>query len=339
MLPKHYRAQIRDRLLLFLWRQWAQLGLASAQVETRDNWITDPEALLLLTATLGRWDPRLFDEAIDWLVKNARFFNLPRLKSLSKRHGFRSQAVCSAMAEVAGGTDSRLHWRLPTPGNVTEVEPLFFGSDGEPMPAYGESDATFVRFGYARGQVGLRGLSQRFNPVMPETSLLRLRALFGVSARAEILLYLLTHQASHPSGIAREVGFSQKTVQDALVDMTASGVIHVAKTEGRMKSYFVLEKDRAPFLYMPERPPLWVGWAPLFRSLEDLWLVLSKLSTEDMDPLLLSSQLRKLMKTIRPGIQSAGFGECLTRDDLHPGEAYTDIFVEDVERLLASLRA
>jgi len=174
---------------------------------------------------------------------------------------------------------------------------------------------------------------------MPESALLRLRALLGVSARAEILLYLFTHKTSHPSGIAREVGFSQKTVQDALVDMTASGIVHVAKLEGRMKSYFVLEKDRAPFLYMPEHAPRWVTWAPLFRSLEDLWLGLSNLRPEDMDPLLLSSQLRKLMKTIRLGIQSAGFGELLTNADFHSGEAYTQIFVEDVERLLAALRA
>ena len=339
MLPKDYREELRERLLSFLWRQWAQLGLASAQVKTRDDWVIDPEALLLLTGTLGRWDPRLFDEAIDWLVKNARFFNLPRLKSLSKRHSFRSQAVSFAVTQVAGGTDSRLHWRLPTPEDVTEVGPLFFGSDGKPMPAYGESDATFARFGYARGRLELRGLSQRFNPVMPETSLLRLRSLLGVSARAEILLYLFTHKASHPSGIARETGFSQKTIQDALVDMTASGVIHVAKLESRMKTYFVLEKDRAPFLYMPEHPPRWVTWPPLFRSLEYLWLELSKQWTEPMDPLLLSSQLRTLMKGIRPGIESAGFGELLTSGDLHSGETYTQVFVEDTERLLAALRA
>ena len=339
MLPKDYSRELRDRLLAFLWRQWAQLGLASAQVETRDGWVVDPEALLHLTATLGRWDPRLFDEAIDWLAKNARFFNMPRLKSLAKRHGFSGYAVCQAMARVAGDTDSRLHWRLPVPAPTGETEPLFFSSNGTPLAAYGKSDDTFTRSGYARGPVELRGMSRRFNPVMPEAALLRMRSLLGVSARAEILLYLLTHKMAHPSGIARETGFSQKNVQDALVDMSASGIVHVATLEGRMKSYFVQAKDRAPFLYTPDCPPRWVTWAPLFRSVEELSLRLRTLDHTSMDQLLLSSHLRQLVKAIRPGVQSSCFGECLTNEDLHPGEAYTQVFVRDVEQLLTALHA
>ena len=106
-----------------------------------------------------------------------------------------------------------------------------------------------------------------------------------------------------------------------------------------MKSYFVQGKDRAPFLYTPEHPPQWVTWAPLFRSLEELWLRLGSLEKKNMDSLLLSSHLRQLMKAIRPGIESAGFGDCLTPESLHSGEAYTEAFVADVERLLCALRA
>lgn len=337
MLPNDFRQDLRDRLLSFLWRQWAQLGLASAQVETRDGWVIDPESLLCITATLGRWDPRLFDEAIDWLTINARFFNVSRLKTLARTYGFRGWTVCAAMARTAGKSDSRLHWNLPEPGETGEAEALFFSTDGTPLHGFGRSDDTFFRFGYSRGPIVLRGLSRRFNPVMPEATVLRLRSLLGVSARAEILLYLLTHSTAHPSGIARETGFSQKNVQDTLVDMTASGIVHVAKLEGRRKSYFIQEDNRSPFLYVPQRPPRWVTWAPLFRSLEDLWVDFATCATEDADPLLLSSDLRQLMKSIRPGIESSGFGENITNEDLHTGEEYIEIFAQDVHRLLSAL--
>ena len=71
MLLKDFNSELRNRMHAFLWRQWGQLGLASASVESKDEWVIDPEALLLLTGTLGRWDPRLFDEVIVWILKNA----------------------------------------------------------------------------------------------------------------------------------------------------------------------------------------------------------------------------------------------------------------------------
>lgn len=35
--------------------------------------IVDPEALVVATAEFGRWDARLFDEMLDWLVANAAY--------------------------------------------------------------------------------------------------------------------------------------------------------------------------------------------------------------------------------------------------------------------------
>ena len=43
-----------------------------ATAERRYRWAADPEALLLLTFEVGREEPRLFAEVLDWLVKNER---------------------------------------------------------------------------------------------------------------------------------------------------------------------------------------------------------------------------------------------------------------------------
>ena len=72
-----FSGSLSERVDSFLWRQWSQLGVASASAQHRDGWILDPEALLLLSATFARVDPRLFDEIMDWLVRNANFVNVP----------------------------------------------------------------------------------------------------------------------------------------------------------------------------------------------------------------------------------------------------------------------
>ncbi len=58
-----FREDVLERLLALLWRQWSAIGVPgySGSSESR---VVDPEPLLLLTLTVGRYDIRLFDERI-----------------------------------------------------------------------------------------------------------------------------------------------------------------------------------------------------------------------------------------------------------------------------------
>ncbi|MFH0909461.1 MAG: hypothetical protein V1929_11935 [bacterium] len=337
MSLNEFRTQLNKRLVHFLWRQWAQLGLASASVETRDEWVIDPEALLLLSAHFGRFDARLFDEIMDWLVKNAAFMNMPRLKSLMKRFGFKEGAVVAAMTDVVTRHNSRLTWRLPVLSRVEADRNLFLFLDGNPLPDFWDPDEIFLRHGYRRGRVELRGLSSRFNAVMPECSLLRLRSLFGVTARAEIVLYLLTHEDGHPSGIARETGYSQKNVQDTLVDMTASSVIHGKQLMTREKYYFMLATDRAPFLPITDKPPRWITWPPLFLGLQRLAEELSELAVKSVSDRLLASELRRIAEEVRPLFEASGFGGALASVFERDIQQFQSHFMGCVEKLLAEI--
>ena len=58
------------------------------EVRRADAWVIDPEALLLLTCTMGRHEPRLFDEVLDWLRENGRFINVMRLKRILRTENF-----------------------------------------------------------------------------------------------------------------------------------------------------------------------------------------------------------------------------------------------------------
>jgi hypothetical protein len=54
-------------ILEFLWTQWSGLGI-HADVSEKKTWIADPEALLIASIDLGRYDPRLFDAVAAWMT-------------------------------------------------------------------------------------------------------------------------------------------------------------------------------------------------------------------------------------------------------------------------------
>ena len=312
MSLNEFNLNLRKYLVHFLWRQWAQLGVASASVEKEDGWIIDPEALWLFSATFARYDARLFDEILDWILKNAAFINIPRLKSLARRFCFDEMNVVAAMAAVVRQKNSRLNWRFSIAEKTGDATPLFLDVSEEPLPDFGTYDDTFLRFGFKRGKVVFRGLSRQFNADMSACALLRLRAFFGINARAETVLYLLTHDMAHPSHIARETGFSQKNVQDTLIDMSGSGLVHPAKLEGRMKMYFMKKDHKTPFLYRPESPPQWTTWPPVFRGLQILSKGVSKISSQQMSELLKTAELRRLFGEVQSKFEQAGLVGLLT---------------------------
>lgn len=81
------RETVRRELVGFAWDQWAQLGVFG-HTERRDRATADPEALLLFTLEVGRDDPRLFDEVLDWLLTNQGLISVQRLRNLCIEGGF-----------------------------------------------------------------------------------------------------------------------------------------------------------------------------------------------------------------------------------------------------------
>ena len=79
-----FKQELLNAILELLWKQWTQLGVAGT-VNSNDNFVLDPEALLIFSAHFGRFDQRLYNLVIDWLQCNGESINLPRLKALMKR--------------------------------------------------------------------------------------------------------------------------------------------------------------------------------------------------------------------------------------------------------------
>jgi hypothetical protein len=331
---KTFKAEYQNHLLNFLWRQWSALGVAG-QARGDDVWVIDPEALLLFTCTLGRHEPRLFDEVLDWLQENGRFINILRLKRILGKEKFVGASVLAAIAGVMSkGTEVTKWKQMAEPSQPsTKPEALFFQEDGKPQPVVGEPDPQFARYGFTRGPVRERGYSQKFRPTELTNLVLQLRTLFGVNSRAEVVLYLLTHEAAHPSQIAREAYYYERAIQNTLVDLSESGVVQL-RSSGREKHYWLKTDHWATLLNRPEQFPKWVTWPPLFSALERIWLKLNDPRLAVLDPPLQSSELRQLMVEVRPLFELARFDKTLADDQQYLGEKYLPVFLADVIKLL-----
>ena len=147
------------------------------------------------------------------------------------------------------------------------------------------------------------------------------------------MLYLLTHEAAHPSQIAREAYYFERAVQSTLVDMSQSGVVGL-RAHGREKHYWLKPEHWATLLNRPPVFPRWVTWPPLFSALERIWLKVNDPGLEALDPLLQSSELRRLMAEVRPAIERSRFDKNLSDNREYLGEKYLPVFLADVIKLL-----
>ena len=333
---KEFKGEYQTLLLDFLWRQWSALGVAG-QTRVEDDRIIDVEALLLFTCTVGRHDARLFDEMLDWLHTNGRLMNVMRLKRILRTERFAGERVLAAIAGLLAKGAEVPKWKqlAASVGPPSAAEGLFFGEDGRLLPVLGEPEPLFARYGWQRGPLRLRGYSQEFRPTEASNLVLQLRALFGINVRCEIAIYLLTHEAAHPSQIARDAYYFERAVQGTLVDMSRSCIIQVRPTN-REKRYWLKQDDWMRLLGRVEQAkPKWITWPPLFSALEQIWLRLNDTELFTLEPLLQASEVRQLMRNVRPSLDRAGFDRALSDDRQHLGESYLPVFIEDVKKLLA----
>src|SRR3954449_12240027 len=131
------RQDVQNHLVAFLWSQWAQIGVL-ATTNRKDRWAADPEALLLLTFEVGREEPRLLDEVLDWLAVNERLVSIQRLRNLARDE--EDRALIEAVVGWLGKRRRRARLEArATAGASTGPEPFFRNSQlpiDDPDPAF-----------------------------------------------------------------------------------------------------------------------------------------------------------------------------------------------------------
>ncbi len=293
---KRFRDDYLEMLLRFLWREWTALGVSGQEAAALHH-VVDPEALLLFTCSLGRYDPRLFDEVLDWLTKNGRFLNVQRMRNIQRPEAFRGGDVLGAVADWLSQRENPMKWRLlaKTAGSEGEHQSLFYFPDGRPLPKPADTDAAFLKHGFTRNPILLRGYAQPFSPDTIPCLLLKMRALFGVNARCDVLTYLALNGTGHPREVARELYYSQKAIHDVMTNMACSGIIHSSR--GARERTFRLSAEAPPFLAGGETTPGWVNWPVLLSTAETIWHKTEELHAAALDPLVASSEI---MLTSKP---------------------------------------
>lgn len=334
--PFRGAAYLRDRLLTLMEVQWAALGVPLADPGD-SRFVVDPEALLLITTSQGRYRPRLFDAALDWMWERGASVNLQRLGNLSKSLRLGDERVLAAVAAWLGRRGIHAPWRklahrVDKPDTGDREQPFFLQRDGQPMPSSGPVDQTFIHYGWRRGPLEFRGLGLPPNPRDPRALLLKLRSLFGIQARCEVLLWLLTHESGHAADIGRATGYFPRTVEKCLREMADSGHVRTTRA-GRQTRYWVDPGDWS-FLRTWDRPdafPEWRDWPRFFAITERILAVLDR----KLSGRLLASELRRTFEELQPLLSQSGLLSSFTVTPAHLGEQFTHMLLTDLDRLLS----
>lgn len=203
---------------------------------THGDWAIDPEPLIIYTASFGDDDPRLRDEATDWCTRYWRFVSKTRLKNLLRGC---PESVVSSFGEFAAtvGTHGGLTWpgaTVPRPYNVT-------------------------------GRSSLPPLSR------PSLVWLRLRVMFGLGARTEILRCFLSRPASDGvsvSDLAVAIGYTKGNTADECEMLERAGVLTV-RTSGNRHQYAIARRGKLE-AFVGVLPAVAADWPALLHVAHEL---------------------------------------------------------------------
>lgn len=299
-------AQLRKELVADLvalaWDQWSQLGVSAAAPARREERAADPEALLLFTLEVGRNDPRLFDEVLDWLALNEHLVSVHRLRNVCV------DATDRALVGAALDWSARSRGRGQSRGDAAptaDLTPLFH-SLRSPVD---NLDEAFARHGFARAYVTPSGKSQPPRLHDPISFALRLRRLLGVGVRAEVIRTLLTIRATRVSGkvITASAAFAQRNVREGLTQLLEAGVINVVDIADD-RHYSIKPGDWATLLGLPAAPqlPFHFDWIPAYRTVTRILRWLEQPGLDDLSEYLRASQARTLLDEIATDLGHVG---------------------------------
>jgi hypothetical protein len=224
-----------DRLALELaWSLWAELGVDGTT--RRHDWqAIDLEPLIIFTARFGDADNRLRASTIDWCITNARFVSAFRLRNLAEQASPQTRTAFGRYAATV-----RAHSKAPWPG------------EGDPLTLFHPEHI---------GSPDLR---------RPSLIQLRLRALVGVSARAEVLKLMLADpdQPQATSTLAEDAAYGKGSVAQALEMLTLAGIVQVQPAANRLLYRLARPGELAQALLW--LPSVFPDWWPVFKIVEAL---------------------------------------------------------------------
>ncbi len=274
MSVQDYKRQVFDAILDMLWRQWSALGVPGQIVAGKGSDIVlDPEALLLFSARFARYDQRLYDLILDWMVVHSSQINIQRLKALHAKAGCKDTQSLGYISAVAAEAEPS-RWKKPAMDyssncNASE-KALFRDQADEPECFIPKCDPTALRYGLMRN---IRQNSGKIPSCIPEGTaslLFRMRSIMGISARAETILVLLSNQRCKVQDIVNISGYTWKSIQDVLEELVAGYFVSTINGTRRGMQYYLAHPERIRQLFGCGKT-IFPNWLDVYDSIGLLW--------------------------------------------------------------------
>lgn len=325
------RKRFDDRLLDFVWNEWAQMGVL-AEAKSESPWAADPEALLLLTLEVGRSDARVFDETLDWLAANAALISQQRLRNLCLDDDDK-RLVDASLAWAGEHNPAFRSARGRVPARPSGAGELLF-ADLSPVR---QPDPIFAAHGLIRAVPQPSGKSRPPRLMLPINLAFRLRRHFGVGTRAEVVRFLLTSQlpGAQTEVVRRAAGYARSNVRDAADALVAAGSAGSYTLGSGGDRFYRVDVQRWRAFLDLETIPLHRDWPQLFGALRALRRWLARPDLDDLSDYLRASEARQLMLRIESDLRYAGVAVSDARTDAD----YWETFVENVDAALSALRS
>lgn len=232
-----------DRYLAGIaWNSWRELGVAGTD-RFYENCLIQPEELIILTAIVSRYDPRLHDEALDWSSRYHEYISVSRLRTFLREMGV---DVVHSFSQFAAAVNSVSSAKWPIIEEVAHFKAKTSGKSS--LPAL----------------------------EAPSLLMLRLRNLFGPGAKADILTHFLTRNGMHFSAADLiETGYSKRSLMTALDHLAAAGVLSV--TNVRNKKNYELKKPRELQVIIGKLPRVAPPWIKILQAIVAIRSVIPEL--------------------------------------------------------------
>lgn len=181
----------------------------------------------------------------------------------------------------------------------------------------------------------LRGMSQPPDPARPEASVLRMRLLFGVNARAEVIAWLFTHAESHAARIARDTGWFSKSVQAILNDLEQAGML-VSRTEGKRKDYAMSLRARR---WHPDfgEDLRWFAQGVFYTGVLHILHTLDAAADAGLSPQVRSIAIRRDLASLEAAFRQAGLANLYADTRRERGDSLVQTFESGTARLIECL--
>jgi hypothetical protein len=217
------------------WSLWTELGVAGV-VRRHASLVVDPELLVAATPELAHSDRRLQEEVLHWCLTHADRLSESRLRGLVT-------ALPDSPRERFDEFSDQLRRRSRAPSQGARAERVSDVAAARPP----------VRLPLER----------------PSLLRLRLRALCGVGARADVLATMLVHRAQWTSAAElAATGYAKRTVARILTELADAGVA-TRRAEGNVLRFRIAHPDSLATTVGDARLPE-PQWAAVFGVFFDL---------------------------------------------------------------------